>query len=357
MRPSSAADLGIEALRGFAALLVVFTHYAHFFVQQAGWLTIASTGVDLFFVLSGFVFAPYLQTASWPVAPHFVRRFFRLYPMYVVALAVYVLLRLPAGDAWQHAGKHLLMLHTLQSREIAFFYNPAFWSLPPEVEFYLCLPLLARLYRRVGFHGLFWPSLLMRILIAWTGPATPEAATPQQIASIHLPGLLVEFMLGVMAYRWVYPGSGVAPAGASSRLLRVALGFLLLALTTAVYAVWVMGDGAPTPAWRAWAGGVIGLLAACGYACIVAGVAAGRADWHRLPLAAGLAIWAGNLSYGVYLLHNAAPPLLARAFPAAGGPMAAAACLLLTLAASWAAHLAIERPLRSFGRRLSRSMA
>jgi len=357
MRPSSSADLGIEALRGFAALLVVFTHYAHFVVQQAGWIAIASTGVDLFFVLSGFVFAPYLQTASWPVAPHYVRRFFRLYPMYVVALAVYILLKLPASDAWQYAGKHLLMLHTLQSRDIASFYNPAFWSLPPEVQFYLCLPLLARLYRRVGFHGLFWPSLLMRILIAWTGPGTPDAATPQQIASVQLPGLLVEFMLGVMAYRWVFPGASAGSPGTGNRHLRIALGLLVLALTTAVYTVWVMGDGAPTPAWQAWAGGVIGLLAASGYACIVAGVAGGRAAWHRLPLAAGLATWAGNLSYGVYLLHNAAPPLLARAFPDAGGPMAAAACLLLTLVASWAAHLAIERPLRAFGRRLSRSIA
>lgn len=357
MRPSSPADLGIESLRGFAALLVVFTHYAHFVMQQAGWVAIASTGVDLFFVLSGFVFAPYLQTAGWPVAPHFVRRFFRLYPMYVVALAVYVLLKLPASDAWQHAGKHLLMVHTLQSRDIAFFYNPAFWSLPPEVEFYLCLPLLARLYRRVGFHGLFWPSLLMRILLAWIGPATPEAATPQQIAGIHLPGLLVEFMLGVMAYRWVHPGSAVGSAGTGKRCLRIALGLLALALTAAVHADWVMGDGAPTRAWQAWAGGVIGLLAACGYACIVAGVAGGGAGWHRLPLAAGMATWAGNLSYGVYLLHNAAPLLLTRAFPDAGGPMAAAACMLMTVAASWAAHLAIERPLRSFGRRLSRSIA
>jgi len=357
MRPSSSADLGIEALRGFAALLVVFTHYAHFVVQQAGWIAIASTGVDLFFVLSGFAFAPYLQSASWPVPPHSVRRFFRLYPMYVVALAVYILLKLPASDAWQYAGKHLLMLHTLQSRDIASFYNPAFWSLPPEVQFYLCLPLLARLYRRVGFHGLFWPSLLMRILIAWTGPGTPDEATPQQIASVQLPGLLVEFMLGVMAYRWVFPGASAGSPGTGNRHLRIALGLLVLALTTAVYTVWVMGDGAPTPAWRAWAGGVIGLLAASGYACIVAGVAGGRAAWHRLPLAAGLATWAGNLSYGVYLLHNAAPPLLARAFPDAGGPMAAAACLLLTLAASWAAHLAIERPLRAFGRRLSRSIA
>lgn len=357
MRPSSSGDLGIEALRGLAALLVVFTHYAHFVVQQTGWLTIASTGVNLFFVLSGFVFAPYLQTASWPIAPHFVRRFFRLYPMYVVALAVYVLLKLPASDAWQHVGKHLLMMHTLQSREIAFFYNPAFWSLPPEVEFYLCLPLLARLYRRVGFHGIFWPSLLMRILIAWTGPVPPEVVTPQQIANVHLPGLLIEFMLGVMAYRWVYPGSSVGFLGTGNRHLRIALGFLVLALTTAVYVVWVTGDGAPSPAWQAWAGGVIGLLAASGYGCIVAGFAGGGAGWHRLPLAAGLATWAGNLSYGVYLLHNAAPPLLARAFPDAGGPMAAAACLLMTVAASWAAHLSIERPLRSFGRRLSRSIA
>ena len=53
-------DPAIEALRGFAALMMVVTHYAHLITPQRRAWAFASTGVNLFFVLSGFVFAPYL---------------------------------------------------------------------------------------------------------------------------------------------------------------------------------------------------------------------------------------------------------------------------------------------------------
>src|SRR4051812_14362325 len=142
-------DPAIEALRGFAALMVVTVHYARFLTADAGAWGVASTGVDLFFVLSGYVFAPYFFGKPLEMVPHLVRRFFRLYPLYVCALLTYVVLKLPDPSAWRHFWAHLFMLHTLGSLAIAFFYNPAFWSLPPEVEFYLLLPVLAVLMRHL----------------------------------------------------------------------------------------------------------------------------------------------------------------------------------------------------------------
>lgn len=50
----------VELLRGMAALLVVVSHYQHLAGMDFGILRFAFSGVDLFFVLSGFVFAPYL---------------------------------------------------------------------------------------------------------------------------------------------------------------------------------------------------------------------------------------------------------------------------------------------------------
>jgi peptidoglycan/LPS O-acetylase OafA/YrhL len=342
-------DLGIEALRGLAALMVVFTHYAYLVSERSGWLGVASTGVDLFFVLSGFVFAPYLHDERWPVLPHLVRRLFRLYPLYLVALLVYVALRLPSADAWEHFGVHLLMMHTLQSREIAFFYNPAFWSLPPEVEFYLLLPLLARLVCRVGWHAVFWPALALRLVLGW--PTAPEAGevTWLQIASVHLPGLLVEFLLGAWAWR-VVVGRASLP-----RVPALVLGLLVLGLTVALY-VAVVVDPASTP-WGRWASVQVGLVAAAGYAGIVVAVAAAHRTWQRHARAAAVAAWAGHLSYGVYLLHNAAPPVVARLMPSLDGASAAAASLVLTFAAAALAHAAVERPMRAWGRRLSRALA
>ncbi|MBK6295652.1 MAG: acyltransferase [Rhodoferax sp.] len=151
IRPASVAeDPVIEALRGFAALMVVATHYAYMLSSQPKAWGFASTGVDLFFVLSGYVFAPYFFGRKLSVWPHLIRRFFRLYPLYVAALLLYVALKLPDGGAWRHFGVHLFMGHTLRSTEVAFYYNPAFWSLPVEVEYYLLLPLLVWLVARTA---------------------------------------------------------------------------------------------------------------------------------------------------------------------------------------------------------------
>ena len=130
--PTQSDDPLIEGLRGLAAVLVVITHFARFVTSEPGLWAFTSTGVDLFFVLSGYVFAPYFFTRPLNYRTHLVRRFFRLYPMYVVALAVYMTLK-PAGEAFNHFWVHLFMLQTLQGLDIAFFYNPAFWSLPPEI--------------------------------------------------------------------------------------------------------------------------------------------------------------------------------------------------------------------------------
>ena len=73
----------IEGLRGLAAMLVVATHYAHLITDQAGAWGFASTGVDLFIVLSGFVFAPYMLGKPLYYPAHLVRRLLRLYPLYL----------------------------------------------------------------------------------------------------------------------------------------------------------------------------------------------------------------------------------------------------------------------------------
>ncbi len=342
MQPSDSDDPAIEALRGVAALLVVLTHYMHFLTLTPGLWAFASTGVDLFFVISGFVFAPYFSVRPLQPAPFFVRRFFRMYPLYVCALLVYVALK-PAGTgAWAEVPAHLLMGHTLQSVAIASYYNPAFWSLPPELEFYLLLPLLAPLCRRFGLGVLLAAGLAVHLLlVALSNPANPEVTT-WVIAMVHAPGLLIEFLLGVLSWRLL----GVRP-----RDLLLAMSSLIL-----VFAMFLFSQHLPSPGlangragW--WVGGNIGLTAAAGYALMLAALAGIRLC--RKPRWQPLCLWAGRLSYGTYLLHNAAPPVLSRLAPGLTGLPALLACLSLTLLAAWAAHVFIEAPSRRFGRRLA----
>ena len=352
-------DPVIEALRGCAALMVMATHYIQLLTREPGLWGFASTGVDLFFVLSGYVFAPYLFGRSLQIAPHLIRRFFRLYPLYVCALLLYVGLRLPAASAWDHFAVHLAMGHTLASLQIANYYNAAFWSLPPEVEYYLLLPLLAWGAARGRWSGqrFVWLLLLAAaahlLLVAAAVP--DEGISARRIATIHVPGVLIEFMWGSMAYALLQRADG-----ARARAWRLVLGLLVLAGMAALFNAHIApvgGSGGEPPP---WIGGNIGFGAALGYALLVSALAgagrqpppAGARPWLRSSF-----LFMGQLSYGVYLFHNAAPQLLRRALPDLAGLAAVAACAAITLLLAWAAHHAIERPLRNYGRRLSQSFS
>ena len=79
----------IEGLRGLAALMVMWWHYRHWVMPERDVDAFAYTGVDLFFVLSGFVFAPYVFGKPLALGPYMLRRVLRIFPLYVVALLLY----------------------------------------------------------------------------------------------------------------------------------------------------------------------------------------------------------------------------------------------------------------------------
>ena len=238
------------------------------------------------------------------------------------------------------------MGHTLTSLAVAGYYNAAFWSLPPEVEYYLLLPLLAWGAARWRWLGLLLLAAAMHLLLV--AAAVPnEGVTPRVIATVHLPGLLVEFMLGSMA-------CVLAKGGA--KWLRLLLGVLVLAGTAALYLHFVAAVNGVAQTAPLWVGGNIGLGAALGYALLVS-VLAGPQGWSTGPsrLTPTLLLM-GELSYGVYLLHNAAPQILARLLPGTAGGLALLLCTGLTLLLAWLAHHGIEKPLRNYGRGLSQSL-
>jgi peptidoglycan/LPS O-acetylase OafA/YrhL len=343
---------GVEAWRGLAAWLVVYAHFWSF--GGSDWLPMrfAHTGVDLFFVLSGFVFAPYLWGKPLSAPAFALRRFFRIYPAYLLALGVYVAMKLQAGHAPQYLWQHLSFMQ-VQSREMAFYYNPPFWSLPAEVEFYVLLPLLAWGLRRLPHWGLAAVLLLSAAWRVWLGAqgdiAQQDAA---YILQFHLPGIGVEFLLGALAWRLGQRGLSAA--------LRWALVLAGLALWWTL-AVWFgqVGDAGVN------AGplkGQMGWLAALCFALMVAGsLARPRLQGASPALPQGLqhSLWQrlalrmGQLSYGVYLFHIAALQLAAHwqsqltGFPLGHQGLA----VLLTLLMAWACHALWEEPWRRWGRR------
>ena len=146
---------GLDLLRALAIVVVVIYHAALFGfklpgrIDRFGWV-----GVDLFFVLSGYLIGGQLLAAlareqSIKLGRFFVRRVFRIMPAYFVILAVYFLL--PSWREYPDMAQPLWKF-LLSVQNIALHGGTAFshaWSLAVEDQFYLALPfLLLFLFRR-----------------------------------------------------------------------------------------------------------------------------------------------------------------------------------------------------------------
>jgi len=345
--PGGNPEWTLEFFRGWAALMVVFAHYHGIAHMDPGLLRFAFTGVDLFFVISGFVFAPYLFGRLLQPVPFLIRRVFRIYPLYVLALICYAALHWVHGAANDYFFTHLFFLETTQSLDIAFYYNPAFWSLPPEVEFYLVLPLLALLMRRGSwFVWMAVAALLVHLMVAMEFPRHLDPAHPGSWAllSVHLPGLLIEFFIGACA--WFLAQKNPSTTTRWGLLVAGVLSWLGLAW---VFSSLFAAGGDQAIVENAWLRGNLGMLAALSYALVVSACV----GWWPSPpswIRQG-ALGLGHLSYGLYLLHNATPQLLQ---PVAGWfspAVFAGLCFLVTVMGVGLVHVTVEAPLREWGRR------
>ncbi len=146
---------GLDLLRALAIIVVVIYHAALFGfklpgrVDRFGWI-----GVDLFFVLSGYLIggqllAPLARDQRMNLGRFFARRALRIMPAYFVVLAIYFLL--PSWREYSEMSQPLWKF-LLSIQNIALHGGTAFshaWSLAVEDQFYLALPfLLLFLYRR-----------------------------------------------------------------------------------------------------------------------------------------------------------------------------------------------------------------
>ena len=145
-----------------------------------GWL-----GVTLFFVLSGFCihYSTRLRPGTFSARDFFWRRFLRLYPAYLVALAVTGVLDLwlPSKylNFWQFP-VHLLLIHNFFN-ETFFGINSAFWSLAVEAQFYLLYPLLLLLSARWNLSKCLVLALALNLISYVFFGLTSTSANPVHV--------------------------------------------------------------------------------------------------------------------------------------------------------------------------------
>ena len=174
---------GLDLLRALAIIVVVIYHAALFGfklpgrVDRFGWI-----GVDLFFVLSGYLIggqllAPLARDQRINLGRFFARRALRIMPAYFAVLAIYFLL--PSWREYPEMSQPLWKF-LLSIQNVALHGGTAFshaWSLAVEDQFYLCLPFILLFVNRWPRSAIIIPcvivfgGILLRTFLAWQNPA------------------------------------------------------------------------------------------------------------------------------------------------------------------------------------------
>lgn len=170
-----ARNPNLDALRGIAILLVLGRHFPSF----GAWYRIGWSGVDLFFVLSGFLisgllFSEWKDRGAIDVKRFYIRRAFKIYPSFYVYLLVSaaVMLLNHTGEfrmSWQSFGAETLFLQNYLISDLQSGIWGHTWSLAIEEHFYLVFPLvlwLMLLVRPRKLDPFRWMPVLFVVIAA-----------------------------------------------------------------------------------------------------------------------------------------------------------------------------------------------
>ena len=305
-------DAALDGIRGLAILLVLFHHWgipvppaSRFAPAVQAFVSCGWVGVDLFFVLSGFLITGILVDslgADHALRNFYARRFLRIFPLYYGVLAVLFLLTVPLHLVW--GAMPLPLVLYLQNTGLwvpldgyrplpGINLNPM-WSLAVEEQFYLFWPVIVFLVRDI--RKLMWialgisgGALLLRLALAAmaVSPWYLYCLMPCRADSLMLGGVLA------LALRSSAYGSDLY-----ARVLRWAPWVLGVTLS-AIVATAVMQRGLP------WQGSVtittIGLtIIALASASLIA--CTQRPTFGQI-FRTGWLRFLGRYSYGIYMLH------------------------------------------------------
>ena len=354
MTPGQRFD-NINLLRAFAALAVVVYHV----IEHSKWTAypmdgplvtfrIGWIGVDLFFVISGFVIT-YSAILLWRAQPeafqrrYWARRISRIVPLYALTMLAWMLFIGPAwpsislgGMAWQLFA-HLTFIHGFFASTHGSI-DGVNWTLAIEMQFYVGVALLIGWIDRTPA----WRIVLWAFAVAWAWRATMFVVHGHAdsyalfMYATQLPGTLDEFAAGIVLAKSVIDARGtrqplgwLAAAGAT--------GYAAMAMYWARAEYW--NDAAMVIFWRS--------SAAVFLFCVVAAAV-------HLPQAIARR-WLkpfdslGEISYGIYLWHLFAIQLVVFALGMARGEalVAVVATTVLLSAASWRYF---ERPIMRMAR-------
>ena len=323
----------LDGVRAYCILLVMFDH-----LKSGGhtirWLN-GHLGVDLFFIISGFLITTLLRreqylTGTVDFSSFFWRRIFRILPVYSVVLALYVAIcHLPSqADRWVQLKSGLPYFLTFMN-EFAHELNSGnvfthTWSLGVEEKFYLVWPVLFFWIARSNWARRFIVAALFALIA---------------IRAVLVHGHLVQAYFGLlMGCSMAIVLSGPHAGRIFNWLRRVPPSLALLLFLASLYATHLSKDFIPF-----FSGASVILLSSL----------LARDSWLKRLHTAPAMVWVGRRSYAMYLVHvlclNAVE---AKISITSGARAAAALAVAFCLAAAMAEVLYrfVEQPARSCGR-------
>jgi len=319
----------IQVLRAVAALMVVLHHATILLGLQnhtgANWVN-GGAGVDIFFVISGFVMtvssAP-LLASKHPARTFLARRLERILPMYwlVTTLKVLLVLAVPAlamralGTPWHVLGSYLMFPS----------YEPVLivgWTLNFEMAFYV----------------------LFAVALAWRKPVLRVAAPVLVLAALlavappHRDAHLIPFYENTMVLEFLF---GMLLAKALPFVRRIPFP-VAIGLVGAGFLTLVLWEAPNFSVWRGILWGVPAL------AVVGGAVALERRLGQRSPR---WLLELGDASYSIYLMHGLALPAIGVALAHVPPGLAVETGALLfgivvcCTAAGWLTYRLVERPI------------
>ncbi|MEZ5280684.1 MAG: oligosaccharide flippase family protein [Acidimicrobiales bacterium] len=331
----------LDGLRGLAVLAVMF-HHANFPFLQGGFL-----GVDVFFVLSGFLITALLvgeydRVGRIDLKRFYARRALRLMPALVVmvALVCAVLWFWPSGtlrsDSLSSAGWSLAYLSNylavLVDRGLGVFGHT--WSLAIEEQFYLLWPpvlvwFLTRGRARAAMWSLAIVSGAVALVRAITWLATHDVDQVYFAFHTRADALLVGCLTALITTRirqdalarWAHRWRHVP--------LLVGAGLTSIAAFASTSSGWVYVAGLP--------------VVILGCALVIAQLASDSGSAVTQLLGHRLLVWVGSLSYGLYLWHVPVFELVKDAAPQLAYRYLVLIQFALSLAAAVLSHRCVER--------------
>jgi peptidoglycan/LPS O-acetylase OafA/YrhL len=350
----------IDGLRAIAVLAVIGFH------AFPAWVRGGFVGVDVFFVISGYLISTILlagmERGSFRFSQFYIRRIRRIFPALIVVLLAcmvagwFLLFSLEYKALGKHvAGSAAFVSNFVLWNEAGYFDKAAaikpllhIWSLGIEEQFYIVWPLLMYLVWKRKAATL---ALLLLLLVS---SFTFNVMSSDPAADFYSPltrfwELMAGAVLAYLSLHWEdlagifrnlprpapqIIGAGMAPESITRNAAAV-IGLLLIVTT-----ILTVDETRKFPGW--WA-----LLPVVGTYLMIA---AGPRAWINNKLLANRGLVAvGLISYPLYLWHWPLLSFIRIVNGTAPAAAAAALAILLSFALAWLTYLLVEKPLR-FGK-------